>query len=490
MDECVRASGVIIGVRRFAVVGLEARPRLPCWSYGRPRWPGRTPRGVRRIHLQGHVRRRLPRYRRGVSDQDLDDGANALPVLFRVFKRGYTARQLVLLDIAAVVLLALFCLFVLPRDVPKVHGTGWRIAGAIAYSVAALGVLLRRRLPLTSLLLVEAIAFVAECLRAPGPTPFYAAMALYSVVAVSSRRKAGLVVALVAAGVLASSLVAGGGGSRMVLATNGGLALVGVAWLAGAYTSANRAYEGHLANRAAERAAALEAEQAEQVRRAVADERVEIARELHDIVAHAMSVIAVRSGVARVVIDTQPEQAREALAIIETTTRRSLQEMRLLVGVLRRADEHQAELGPAPGLDDIDRLLADIAAAGVAVEVQIDGEPRPLPAAASLSVYRIVQEALTNVVRHAGPTTARLHISFRSDEVGIEVIDDGPQALTAKDVALAHQGNGHGLIGMRERAALFGASLEAGPCGPGFRVRADLHISDFGPGDHPVTGVP
>ena len=329
-----------------------------------------------RIRLQGHVRSRLPRYGRGVGDQDLDDGADALPVLFRVFKRGYTARQLVFIDTAAVVLLALFCLFVLPRDVPKVHGTGWRIAGAIAYSVAALGVLLRRRLPLTSLVLVETIAFVAECLRAPGPTPFYAAMALYSVVAVSSRRKAGLVVALVAAGVLASSLVAGGGGSRMVLATNGGLALVGVAWLAGAYTRANRAYQRHLADRAAEKAAALEAEQAEQVRRAVADERVEIARELHDIVAHAMSVIAVRSGVARVVIDTQPEQAREALAIIETTTRRSLQEMRLLVGVLRRADEHQAELGPVPGLDDLDRLLADIAAAGVAVEVQIDGEPR------------------------------------------------------------------------------------------------------------------
>ena len=431
-----------------------------------------------------------PRYGRGVGDQDLDDGADALPVLFRVFKRGYTARQLVFIDVAAVIVLALFCLFVLPRDVPKVHGTGWHIAGAIAYSVAALGVLLRRRLPLTSLVLVEAIAFVAECLRAPGPTPFYAAMALYSVVAVSSRRKAGLVVALVAASVLASSLVAGGGGTRMVLASNGGLALVAVAWLAGAYTRANRAYEHYLADRAAEKAASLEAEQVEQVRRAVADERVEIARELHDIVAHAMSVIAVRSGVARVVIDTQPEQAREALAIIESTTRRSLQEMRLLVGVLRRADEHQAELGPAPGLDDLDRLLADIGAAGVAVEVQIDGEPRALAPAASLSVYRIVQEALTNVVRHAGPTTARLHVSFGPDAVGIEVVDQGPQALTPRDLSLGRQGNGHGLIGMRERAALFGGSLEAGPCGPGFRVQADLRINDFDPGDRPVPGLP
>ena len=380
----------IIRVRRFGVVGLEARLRLPRWSYGPPRGPRVHPQVYRGIRLQGHVSRRLSRYRRGVGDQDLDDGADALPVLFRAFKRGYTARQLVFLDVVAVIVLALFCLFVLPHDVPKVHGTAWLIAGAIAYSVAALGVLLRRRQPLTSLILVEAIAFVAECLRAPGPTPFYAAMALYSVVAVSSRRKTALLVALVATSVLASSLVAGGGGTRMVLATNGGLALVAVAWLAGAYTRANRAYERHLANQAAEKAASLEAQQAEHVRRAVADERVEIARELHDIVAHAMSVIAVRSGVARMVIDTQPEQAREALAIIETTTRRSLQEMRLLVGVLRHADEHQAELGPVPGLDDLDRLLADIAAAGVAVEVQIDGEPRPLAPAASLSVYRIV----------------------------------------------------------------------------------------------------
>ena len=315
-------------------------------------------------------------------------------------------------------------------------------------------------------------------------------MVLYSVVAVSSRRKAALVVALVAASVLASSLVAGGGGTRMVLATNGGLALVAVAWLAGAYTRSNRAYERYLADRAAEKAATLAAEQAEQVRRAVADERVEIARELHDIVAHAMSVIAVRSGAARMVIDTQPEQAREALRIIETTTRRSLQEMRLLVGVLRGADEHPAELGPVPDMDDIDRLLTDTAAAGVVVELQIDGQPRPLPAAASLSAYRIVQEALTNVVRHAGPTTARLHISFRPDELAIEVTDDGPQPLAPKVLSLVRPGSGHGLIGMRERAGLFGGSLEAGSYGPGFRVRADLHVSDLDPGDAPATGVP
>ncbi len=144
--------------------------------------------------------------------------------------------------------------------------------------------------------------------------------------------------------------------------------------------------------------------------RALADERTKIARELHDIVAHAMSVIAVRSGVARMVIDTDPAEVREALSIIENTTRRSLQEMRLLVGVLRNTDDADSELKPAPGLCDLDQLVADMAAAGVLVEVDIVGTVRALTPVADLSAYRIVQEALTNVVRHAG----QLLPAFRS----------------------------------------------------------------------------
>ena len=126
------------------------------------------------------------------------------------------------------------------------------------------------------------------------------------------------------------------------------------------------------------------------------------------------------------VIDTDPQQAREALAIIETTTRRSLHEMRLLVSMLRDAQDHQAELSPVPGLGDLDRLVADTAAAGVTVEVTIDGTGHGLSQAADLSAYRIVQEALTNVVRHAGPTRARVQISYRPGELSIEVTDDGP----------------------------------------------------------------
>ena len=205
------------------------------------------------------------------------------------------------------------------------------------------------------------------------PAAFYLVMALYSLVAVSSRRTALIVVGLVPARFdrhRHRRRRRPDGGP----ATIGSVALIGLGWLAGENTRASRVYAA--AGRTGRReAAAAEAERAEQVRRAVADERVEIARELHDIVAHAMSVIAVRSGVARMVIDSQPEQAREALTIIETTTRRSLQEMRLLVGVLRDTDDHHTELGPAPGLADLDRLVADMKVAGVAVTMTSTARP-------------------------------------------------------------------------------------------------------------------
>jgi signal transduction histidine kinase len=151
--------------------------------------------------------------------------------------------------------------------------------------------------------------------------------------------------------------------------------------------------------------------------------------------------------------------------------------MRLLVGVLRDAQDHPAELRPAPGLGDLDRLVADTAAAGVAVDVAIDGTARGLPPAADLSAYRIVQEALTNVVRHAGPARARVTIAYRPDEVSIEVVDDGP--CGPPPPRIPRVGSGHGLIGMRERAALFGGELAAGPRGAGFRVQASLHTSDL-----------
>jgi signal transduction histidine kinase len=231
----------------------------------------------------------------------------------------------------------------------------------------------------------------------------------------------------------------------------------------------------------AERAAEREREREERIGRAATDERVRIARELHDVVAHAVSVIAVRSGVARMVLDTQPEEAREALGIIESTSRQALQEMRLLVGVLRQEREPAAELGPAPGLRDLSGLVQQIGEAGVGVDVHIEGEPHPLPAGIDVSAYRIVQEALTNVVRHAGPATAKLWIRYRHQEIEIEILDDGGRRQSDRPAPyLTAEGRGHGLVGMRERAALYGGEFIAGPAGDGFRVVARLPTDEPG----------
>ncbi len=193
-----------------------------------------------------------------------------------------------------------------------------------------------------------------------------------------------------------------------------------VGWLAGENTRTRRAYIASVTEWAAER----DHQREERSRRAVADERLRIARELHDVVAHAMSVVAVRSGVARMVLHSQPEEAAKALEIIETTSRRAMHEMRLLVGVLREGDA-TGELAPTPGLADLQPLVDEVAAAGVAVDVRIDGPPRPLPAGVDVSAFRIVQEALTNVVRHARPAQARLDLRYRPDEIEIEVSDNG-----------------------------------------------------------------
>jgi len=403
-----------------------------------------------------------------------------LPPVRRLAAHRFTKAQLVAIDVVTVAAITVLFEFFMSRQPPRVSGTAWDTIGWVAYIGTAAATLLRRRLPRATLGLVLSVAVVALCLRAGGGTTFFVVMALYSVVAVSSRRAALVIVSLAASAVLAANIV--GGGDMVVPSAIGGVTLMLLGWLAGENTRASRVYAGQQAERAAEKAAATAAERAEQVRRALADERAQIARELHDIVAHAMSVIAVRSGVARMVIDSDPEQAREALTIIETTTRRSLHEMRLLVGVLRDAENHHAELSPVPGLADLDRLITAAAAAGVAVDVAVDGTVRALSPAADLSAYRIVQEALTNVVRHAGPTHARVQISYRPDEVSIEVLDDGPNG-PAPAPPVARAGGGHGLIGMRERAALFGGELAAGPCAAGFQVKASIHTSDAHSGD-------
>ena len=210
-------------------------------------------------------------------------------------------------------------------------------------------------------------------------------------------------------------------------------------------------------------------EQQRLARQAVGEERLRIARELHDVVAHSMSVIAVQAGTGRMVIDDDVEHARRALASIEETSKRALNEMRRLLGVLRADTADAAALAPVPSLDDLDRLVAYAVDGGTAVDVLVDGDRRKAPAGIELAAYRVLQEALTNVRRHAAGAPARVHLSFEPAELVVEI--ENP--LTGGQPAGGP--GGHGLLGMRERVSLYGGTFEAGPHPDGtFKVSARI----------------
>lgn len=203
--------------------------------------------------------------------------------------------------------------------------------------------------------------------------------------------------------------------------------------------------------------------------RAVQAERLRIARELHDMIAHSIGIIAIQAGVGRRVIDTQPAEARDALTAIEDTSRDTLAALRRMLGTLRRSDPGtgRAPLDPAPGLADLDSLVTRTRDAGVHVEVQWHGPRHPLPPDIDLSAFRIVQEAVTNVIRHAGTHQCRVVVNRRTEELTIEITDDGPGTPAKKP--------GHGITGMRERVALLNGEFAAGPRpGGGFRVAARI----------------
>src|SRR5215216_2832157 len=248
--------------------------------------------------------------------------------------------------------------------------------------------------------------------------------------------------------------------------------LIAAVWLLGHFVGVRRLNVLQLEERTAE----LEQAREELARRAVTEERLRLARELHDVVAHAMSVIAVQSGVGAHIANTQPKEAAKALAAIEATSRAALEELRRLLGVLRQADEPQGDLAPVPGLADLEGLLAEVAKAGLAVKLRVNGTRPPVPAGVDLSAYRIVQEALTNVVKHAGSARAQVVVGYGDQDVTVEVTDDGRGAVTS--VSDGRVGTGHGLIGMRERVQAFGGDLEVGPRpGGGFRVAARLPLA-------------
>jgi signal transduction histidine kinase len=207
----------------------------------------------------------------------------------------------------------------------------------------------------------------------------------------------------------------------------------------------------------------------ERTRSAVAQERARIARELHDVIAHCVSVMTVQAGAARLLLDEEPQSARQSLLAVEDTGRQTLGEMRRLLGVLRR-DMAPPSLAPQPGLADLDGLLARCRQAGLRVELRVEGEPAALAPGVDLAAYRVVQEALTNAIKHAGPARAQVSVRYDADTLALEIADDG----RAKS---KNGGHGHGLIGMRERVGVYGGDFDAGPrTGGGYAVRVRLPL--------------
>ncbi|MFF3001813.1 sensor histidine kinase [Kitasatospora sp. NPDC057940] len=244
-------------------------------------------------------------------------------------------------------------------------------------------------------------------------------------------------------------------------------------WAWGRLTRVRRAYLTELEDRAAR----LERERDAQSKVAVAAERARIARELHDVVAHNVSVMIVQADGAAYVLDNSPQQAKEALGTIASTGRQALVEMRRLLGVLRTADTAE-EYVPQPGVEELPELLEQVRTAGLQVDYATSGHPRELPRGVELTVYRIVQEALTNVRKHGGPDVhARVAVDFGERELAVLVEDDGRGSTDEHLATGGTDGLGHGLIGMRERVGMVSGSLDVGPRpGGGFRIRAILPL--------------
>jgi signal transduction histidine kinase len=243
------------------------------------------------------------------------------------------------------------------------------------------------------------------------------------------------------------------------------------AWGLGVYVHNRREY----LNVVEERTTLLEREREVRSREAVAEERARIARELHDMVGHALSLIVIQSGGAQRVLQSKPELVGDTLASIEATGRQALTDMERMLGMLRTTEASEATLSPQAGLGDVEALAAHVSEAGLPVKVAVEGPPVPLPASVDLSAYRIIQEALTNALKHAGAAEAGVNIRYGIESLELVIVDNG-RGVSAGG-ADHHEGGGRGLIGMKERVALFGGELDAGPRPEGgFRVHARLPL--------------
>lgn len=358
-----------------------------------------------------------------------------------------------------------------------VFGGATDIGGRDPLSVAlllleSLPLLFRRRYPVAVLAVVFG-ATTAHLLLAATETSvnegFGSLVAVYTVAERRDRRTS-LIAAAVVSGSFAALIIGLGG---LPDALSGLIQTELVVWLAWALGDLARTRTMFMAV-VEDRARLLEAEREERARGAVTAERERIARELHDIVSHHVSVIVIQAGAALRALDRRPEQARDAIEAVDRTGREALADMRRMLGILGSSDDLGGDgLAPMPSLDRLGELVEQVRAAGLPVELSVGGERRPLEAGVELSAYRIVQEALTNTLKHARGSRARIDLRYGPRILEIEVVDEGGSGrheLGDPDHA------GRGLVGMAERAALFGGELEAGPTPTGFRVLARLPV--------------
>ncbi|HEY2672775.1 MAG TPA: sensor histidine kinase [Rugosimonospora sp.] len=350
-------------------------------------------------------------------------------------------------------------------------------AGTALAVVGCAGVALRRLAPVPALLVVAATVS-AMTYDGFAKDPMVAvALTLYTVgVSCTWPISAGaLATALVGVGVSARVPMDRMLSSSRVIAT---VVVLGAAWAIGVAMRTQRRYAAGLIRQAEEQAQA----QADRTERALVEQRLRIARELHDVVAHTISVIAVQAGVGAHVAASRPQESRRVLGTIEESSRTALAELRHLLGVLRAGDTGGAALAPAPTLDALPALLDQTRATGLAIDLSTTGVPRPLPAGIELAAYRIVQEALTNVVRHAGATRVRVDLRYQPERLAVTVTDDGLAAehAAAEHAAAEQVAAGHGIAGMRERATLYGGACVAGPVPGGYRVSATLPVTGSG----------
>jgi signal transduction histidine kinase len=338
----------------------------------------------------------------------------------------------------------------------------------IPFAVASAPVLFfRRRFPLgaptATFALLAAFATVSNQAGNDLSFPFFCALAAMAIFGASEERRvayAGLPIAFAAVAWVWHQF----GNSLSDLPWVGGFFLA--AWLTGFILSARTRQTAELR----ERAARLELEREANAREAVADERARIARELHDVVGHSVSVMTVQASGVRRLLRPDQDREREALLIVEQTGREALAEMRKLVGVLRRPEEAPA-LAPQPSLEHLEKLVEQVRESGLAVDLKVEGEATSLPASVDLAGYRLVQEGLTNTLKHAQAKHAEVLVRYGNDEVEVTVADDG----NGKG---GGEGSGHGLVGLRERIAVAGGELESGPrANGGFQIRARIPMN-------------